>query len=112
MASFTSINYSHPVFPFVIPGRQLSFPVQPTLETQVTLIAQALEAHTHATGYGLPVNSTFTTAVVTAASTTGGAGLRLPHGAAPTSPVNGDIWTTTLGAFIRINGVTRSINLT
>lgn len=44
--------------------------------------------------------------VLTAASATGAAGLRLPHGAAPTSPVNGDIWTTTAGLFVRINGAT------
>ncbi len=44
--------------------------------------------------------------VITVASTTGTAGFRLPHGAAPTSPVNGDIWTTTTGLFARINGST------
>lgn len=44
--------------------------------------------------------------LLTLASATGGAGLRLPHGAAPTSPTNGDMWTTTTGAFVRINGVT------
>lgn len=38
--------------------------------------------------------------------------LRIPHGTAPASPVNGDVWTTTLGAFVRINGVTKSIDLT
>ena len=42
----------------------------------------------------------------TAASTTAGAGFNLPHGAAPTSPNNGDMWTTTAGVFARINGVT------
>lgn len=42
-----------------------------------------------------------------AASATGGAGFRLPHGAAPTSPVNGDVWTTSAGGmYVRINGVT------
>lgn len=44
--------------------------------------------------------------VTTPASTTTTAGLRLPHGAAPTSPVNGDMWTTTAGLFIQINGST------
>ncbi len=44
--------------------------------------------------------------VVTAASTTALASLNLPHGAAPTSPVNGDIWTTTSGVFARISGST------
>lgn len=44
--------------------------------------------------------------VVTAASTSGGAGFRIPHGTAPSGPNNGDIWTTTTGMFARINGVT------
>lgn len=42
----------------------------------------------------------------TLASSTTSAGLALPHGAAPTSPVNGDLWTTTSGLFARINGAT------
>jgi hypothetical protein len=50
--------------------------------------------------------------VGTAASATGGAGLRLPHGAAPTSPVDGDVWTTTTGVFARVNGVTKTFTLT
>lgn len=49
---------------------------------------------------------TFTGLVLTVASATGGAGLRLPHGAAPTSPTNGDLWTTTSGLYARINGTT------
>lgn len=40
------------------------------------------------------------------ASTTGAASINLPHGTAPSSPVNGDIWTTTSGLYVRINGVT------
>lgn len=50
--------------------------------------------------------ATFAGTLVTVASATGAAGLRLPHGAAPTSPVNGDVWTTTAGLFVRINGAT------
>jgi hypothetical protein len=42
----------------------------------------------------------------TVASASGGAGLNLPHGAAPSSPTDGDMWTTTTGLFVRINGVT------
>ena len=49
---------------------------------------------------------TFTGLLTTVASATGSAGLRIPHGAAPSSPVNGDIWTTTAGLYVRINGVT------
>lgn len=48
----------------------------------------------------------------TQASATGGAGFRLPHGAAPTSPVDGDVWSTSAGLFIRINGVTKTVTLT
>lgn len=51
-------------------------------------------------------NATFTGLALTAASSTGGAGLRVPHGAAPTAPTNGDVWTTTAGMYARINGAT------
>lgn len=44
--------------------------------------------------------------IVTPAATTTQAMFNMPHGAAPTSPVNGDVWTTTSGIFVRINGVT------
>lgn len=52
--------------------------------------------------------SNITTAglLMTAASATGGAGFRVPHGAAPTTPTNGDVWTTSAGMYVRINGVT------
>lgn len=46
------------------------------------------------------------------ASTTARASACIPHGAAPTSPVNGDVWSTTAGLFIRINGVTKTVTLT
>jgi hypothetical protein len=50
---------------------------------------------------------TLTGPLLTAASATGGAGLRVPAGVAPTSPANGDAWTTAAGVFWRINGVTK-----
>jgi hypothetical protein len=40
------------------------------------------------------------------ASTTARASLTMAHGTAPTSPVNGDMWTTTAGLYVRINGST------
>lgn len=40
------------------------------------------------------------------AGTTARAPLRLPHGVAPTTPGDGDIWTTTAGLYARINGST------
>jgi hypothetical protein len=41
-----------------------------------------------------------------ASAAVAGAGLNLPHGVAPNSPANGDIWTTTAGLYVRINGAT------
>lgn len=40
------------------------------------------------------------------AATTGNASLNMPHGVAPSSPVNGDVWTTSAGVYVRISGVT------
>lgn len=39
-------------------------------------------------------------------STTGSASINLPHGTAPTSPVNGDLWTTNSGLYVQISGST------
>lgn len=49
---------------------------------------------------------TLTGRLLATAGTAGASSLAIPHGLAPTSPVNGDIWTTTAGLFVRINGVT------
>jgi hypothetical protein len=40
------------------------------------------------------------------ASVAGSSSFRIPHGTAPSSPVDGDIWTTTAGLYVRINGAT------
>jgi len=50
--------------------------------------------------------NTFTGKQTTVASASGAAGLNLPPGAAPSAPVNGDIWTTTAGIYVQINGGT------
>jgi hypothetical protein len=65
-----------------------------------------LTSATAASTYAALSGATFTGLVGTVASTTTTAGLNVPHGTAPTSPVNGDIWTTTSGLFARINGLT------
>lgn len=52
------------------------------------------------------VAASASTSLIMPAGTTGVSTLRIPHGAAPTSPVDGDMWTTTAGLFIRINGAT------
>lgn len=43
---------------------------------------------------------------VTFASTVTAAGFNVPPGVAPTVPINGDLWTTIGGLFVRVNGVT------
>lgn len=40
------------------------------------------------------------------------ASITLPHGTTPTTLNNGDMWTTTSGLFVRINGVTKTVTLT
>ncbi len=60
------------------------------------------------TGAGIAASST--TALNLAVGTTALSSLRVGHGAAPSSPVNGDIWTTTGGLFVRLNGATAGLN--
>lgn len=65
-----------------------------------------------AVNFGIGTNSTANTfqvnamTIVPPAVTTTRAGIRLTHGTAPTSPVDGDMWTTTAGLYVRINGST------
>lgn len=77
-----------------------------TATTAVTLGADqsALFAGVIATG-GAAISSS--TALNLPAGTTALSSLRIAHGAAPTSPTNGDFWTTTTSLFGRINGTTR-----
>ena len=54
----------------------------------------------------LKAGSTMTGGLVLPAGTTGLVPIRIPHGTAPSSPTDGDIWTTTVGMYARINGNT------
>ena len=57
--------------------------------------------------------STMTGVLVGTTPAAGGAGyasFRYPHGAAPTTNItNGDVWTTTAGFFVRLNGTTHQL---
>lgn len=44
--------------------------------------------------------------LLTNASVAAGASINLPHGIAPTSPINGDLWTDAAGVYARLGGVT------
>lgn len=54
----------------------------------------------------LTTGGTMTGKLATSASTTVRAGFNVPAGTAPTAPVDGDMWSTTSGLFVRINGTT------
>lgn len=54
----------------------------------------------------LTTGGTMTGKLATSASTTVRAGFNVPPGTAPTSPVNGDLWSTSSGVYARVNGVT------
>lgn len=73
------------------------------LQTQIN---GKLDPATAASTYVDIAGDTMTGKLNTAASAAGAAGLNLPHGAAPSAPVNGDIWTTTTNLSWRQNGAT------
>lgn len=58
------------------------------------------------TGLATTESPTFTGTVIMPTSVVGGSSFRVPHGSAPTAPTNGDIWTTTAGLYVQVNGVT------
>ena len=55
--------------------------------------------------------SVITNLLSLSASTTSYPSLRMPHGTAPTSPTNGDAWSTTTGIFGRVNGATKKLDV-
>lgn len=48
----------------------------------------------------------------TVAPTTSRASIRLPHGSTPTTPSNGDLWSTTSALLFRLNGATKTVAFT
>lgn len=56
--------------------------------------------------------ATFGSNVVFAAGQASAASFRAPHGVAPTTPVNGDFWTTSASVFMRMNGATKTLAFT
>ena len=69
-------------------------------------IGQAVAASDSPTFANLTVGTVTASNVSISSSTSAGATLHLPHGSAPTSPINGDLWTTSGGMYGQINGVT------
>lgn len=81
------------------------------LATTAYVVGQGyLKSSTASSTYALISGQTFTGKINVPVSSTSSAGLGLPHGVAPTSPVNGDLWTTTTAFYSRINGATISFS--
>src|SRR6185295_16087389 len=69
-----------------------------TIDTTVKAVSDVANA-------ALPkAGGTMTGALILPAATTAIPSLRAPHGAAPSSPTNGDLWTTTTSLNVRLNG--------
>jgi len=92
------------------------FAIGGILEAQTPTIFSSVRVNTTSDLRGAVSNGTgnlnlndavdITGKLTTVASALGGAGFNLPPGTAPSSPTNGDLWTTTGGLFARINGGT------
>ena len=81
--------------------------VTETIAEQSWVTSQGYITSSALTPYAPLAGATFTGKVNTLATTTTTAGFNIPHGTAPTTPVNGDIWTTTSGLLWRQNGSTK-----
>lgn len=57
------------------------------------------------------VGGTLTGKLTTSASNVTSASINIPHGIEPTSPINGDIWTTLNGIIVKINGTVNQLAL-
>lgn len=57
----------------------------------------------------LKAGDTMTGKLVSVTPTSLTASFQLPHGTAPATPGNGDLWTTTAGLFVRLNGATQQM---
>jgi hypothetical protein len=57
----------------------------------------------------LVTSCTMTGPIITAPTTALNAGLNIPPGVPPTTPNNGDVWTTLNGMFVRVNGATYNL---
>lgn len=79
-----------------------------TLPTGLTIPAPTISAPA-LTGTGTYGSLTGSGKLITTASTPTQAGLNAPPGVAPTSPANGDLWSTSAGFFMRFNGATFTV---
>lgn len=94
---------------FVVGQAGSASPIMDGIATAGTSLRYARQDHIHPsdTSRAALSGATFTGTVVVPAASTSISPIRIPHGSAPSSPTNGDIWTTIDGLFARINGTTQ-----
>lgn len=84
-----------------------------TVLTKVTVTGVGgSDALTLTNGNLTVANGDITSASTVTASGDATGNVIMPHRTTPGLPANGAFWTTTSGAFVRINGVTKTITLT
>lgn len=77
-----------------------------SLPSSLTFTSKTITGGTFSSTAAMTLSGLLTTAASSASSS----GFNLPHGAAPTTPVNGDMWTTSAGGlFNYINGTTYTV---
>lgn len=83
----------------------ISESIIPTLTSVGKVSDTALSSNVFFKGTAQTLGAKLTTFTPTVSS----ASILLPHGVAPTGLVDGDMWTTTSGLFVRINGTTEQL---
>ena len=86
-----------------------SFSVYSTGGTNYGVYSTAQNGTTNWAGYFVGNVNVNNGELFTSASSSSRAGVNLPHGTAPSTPANGDLWTTTGGLYARINGATGTV---
>jgi len=110
-AYLTTATASATYYPLTNPSGYITSSALAGYATEAWVTSQGyLTTATASATYAALAGATFTGKVNTAASTTTAAGLNIPQAvSAPTSPVNGDIWTTNVGVQVRIAGNTQEL---
>jgi len=98
---------------FVVGTSTSDFAVRASIQNLILRAAGEIQCSSSAAAAKLDASGFHVTGVLEASATILGPAptaalstIRLPHGVTPTTPADGDMWTTTTGLFIRINGLT------
>lgn len=110
---FTGIRFTHPLYTTgwgadIQARDEGSFGTSLVISTTAGILESsipAIRAIFHSSGYTQLFGQ-----LRLAAATTTAASINVPHGVDPTTPINGDIWTTAAGVYARVNGTTITLS--